>query len=105
MSYRKVHINNKSYEYVIGKNSTKIKGVGVFSNSEYGSPFAWLTDKFLITPKHVTAMVLGDKVRIKYHCKLHNSTTEKVTYDPFALEINNRKVIVPNCRECIGNDI
>lgn len=37
MSYRKINIAGKTFEYVIGKSHTKIKGIGVFENVNIGS--------------------------------------------------------------------
>ena len=34
MAYRKLKIENKTYEYVIGKSHTKVKGVGATENSK-----------------------------------------------------------------------
>lgn len=36
MSYRKITVNDKQYEYVIGKVNTKIKGIGLFENKKIG---------------------------------------------------------------------
>lgn len=37
MTYRKITVDGKEYEYVIGKTHTKVKTVGVFKNDEIGS--------------------------------------------------------------------
>lgn len=34
MAYRKITVNDKVYEYVIGKTNTKIKNVGIFVNEQ-----------------------------------------------------------------------
>lgn len=36
MSYRKITVNGKQYEFVVGKVNTKIKNVGVYENSKIG---------------------------------------------------------------------
>jgi hypothetical protein len=36
MTYRTIEVNNKVYEYTIGKTHTKIKNVGVFLNETIG---------------------------------------------------------------------
>ena len=41
MSYRKIEVNGKSYEYVIGKTNTKIKDIGVFLNDRIGEGIAY----------------------------------------------------------------
>jgi hypothetical protein len=37
MAYRTIKVNNKSYKFVVGKQFTKIKGIGLFKNSEIGT--------------------------------------------------------------------
>jgi hypothetical protein len=37
MSYRKITVNDKQYEYVVGKQYTKIKNVGLFKNEDIGT--------------------------------------------------------------------
>jgi len=41
MSYRKITVNGKSYEYVIGKTNTKIKGIGIFVNEKIAEGIAY----------------------------------------------------------------
>ena len=41
MSYRKIEVNGKSYEYVIGKMNTKIKNIGVFLNDRIAKEIWW----------------------------------------------------------------
>jgi hypothetical protein len=36
MSYRKITVDGKVYEYTVGRTHTKIKGVGVFENINIG---------------------------------------------------------------------
>lgn len=36
MTYRKIVVDGKEYEYTVGKTHTKIKGVGVFLNKDIG---------------------------------------------------------------------
>lgn len=36
MSYRKIVVNDVTYEYTIGFSHTKIKNIGVFKNKEVG---------------------------------------------------------------------
>lgn len=40
MSYRKLTVNGKTYEYVIGKTHVKVKGVGVWPKEEVGEQSA-----------------------------------------------------------------
>lgn len=74
MSYRKIEVNGKKYEYVVGKTNIKIKEVGVFpiaGNSDfyahvceccgatnmelYGEPD---TGSLGVTPKHIRSLIL-----------------------------------------------
>lgn len=36
MSYRKINVNGREYQYVIGRTHTKIKGIDAFKNEEIG---------------------------------------------------------------------
>ena len=36
MAYRKITVDEKEYEYVIGKTHVKVKGVGAWDKSEVG---------------------------------------------------------------------
>lgn len=36
MSYRKIEVDGKEYEYVVGKSNVKVKGVGVWGKHEIG---------------------------------------------------------------------
>ena len=36
MSYRKIVVDGKTYEYVVGKTHVKVKGLGVWPNQEMG---------------------------------------------------------------------
>lgn len=38
MSYRKIEVGGKEYEYTIGKRNVKIKGVGVYNRTDVGKP-------------------------------------------------------------------
>lgn len=65
MSYRKIEVNSKTYEYVIGKVNIKIKGVGVFSTVEEGDtlqcscgPEYNCYDGHEVTPKHIRELIL-----------------------------------------------
>ncbi len=44
MSYRKITVDGKVHEYVIGKTHTKIKGLGVWKNEDIGRSHTTFTD-------------------------------------------------------------
>lgn len=56
MTYRTIEVNNKTYEYVIGKTHTKIKGVGHFLNETIGKDMG--DDKVSVQPSHIKEMIL-----------------------------------------------
>ena len=60
MSYRKITVNDKQYEYVVGKQYTKIKNVGTFRNDQIGT-IACYDDhgknKYAVTPAVVKRMI------------------------------------------------
>jgi hypothetical protein len=100
MAYRKMKIDDKTYEYVIGKTFTKIKDVGLFENKEYGSPLAFSNKGVVVSPKHVSNMIRGIKERVQYHCKEHNFTTDMLVSDPYSVEIHGKKILVKYCPQC-----
>lgn len=44
MSYRKITVDGKVYEYTVGKTHTKIRGIGVWKNEEIGNNHTTWTD-------------------------------------------------------------
>lgn len=62
MSYRKIEVNGKIYEYVIGQINIKIKGVGVFSTVEVGSAATREEPEFEkvkpVTPANIRDLIL-----------------------------------------------
>ncbi len=107
MSYRKITVNEKSYEYVIGKTHTKVKGFGLFVNAEVGnfiahpdSPIHSGPRSYLVTPSTVAKIIGGDKVPTAYKCKLHGITTDDVVADPQVLAATGKTRYIPHCPEC-----
>lgn len=62
MSYRKIEVNGKTYEYVIGQVNIKIKGVGVFSTVETSDKAKDGEREFeeyiAVTPKDIRELIL-----------------------------------------------
>ena len=61
MSYRKITVNDKQYEYVVGKKYTKIKNIGFFKNEEIGK-VGWYDESlceniYAVTPADVKQMI------------------------------------------------
>jgi hypothetical protein len=110
MGYRTLTVNVKDYQYTTGRKNTKIVGVGIFENKDYGSLFAGCgkSEIAVITPKHVRNMILGIKEPVVYHCKRHNHSTTRLATNPFAAEIYGKTILVKDCPKCLeelGNDI
>ena len=60
MSYRKITVNDKQYEYVVGKQYTKIKNVGTFRNDQIGTVTCFDDggkNKYSVTPAVVKRMI------------------------------------------------
>ena len=61
MSYRKITVNDKQYEYVVGKQFTKIKNVGLFRNDQIGevTGYSCLRNEniYSVTPAVVKRMI------------------------------------------------
>lgn len=104
MSYRKITVNDKRYEYVIGKTHTKIKDVGLFKNSEVGVPLKKrvgdeVKTSFVVTPAIVADIIAGKPIRPMHKCH-HGTVTGKTMLDPFANEVYGQKVKIGKCHIC-----
>jgi hypothetical protein len=108
MSYRHIQVAEKTYDYVIGKSFTKIKGVGLFPNSEIGNPvvyfpnagyydnpqdksFKVIDNEFVVTPATVRAVILGESTPVKYHHR-KNEPSIYLMRDPFEGEIYQKSI-------------
>jgi len=54
MTYRKIEVNNVTYEYVVGRSNIKIKGVGVYPKPEARDE----EDQIAITPSDIRKLIL-----------------------------------------------
>ncbi len=109
MSYRKITVDDKQYEYVIGKTHTKIKGLGLYPNIELGDTvkkpgFIGGPDKTFITPGMIADVIRGKKPRSIHETKSmqrcrHTSTPYTVA-NPFDAEIYGKRVPMIACEEC-----
>lgn len=61
--YRKINVDGYNYEYVIGKSDTKIKGVGLYRNSDIGDSYddEWGDPKIIITPSMIATVIRSEK--------------------------------------------
>jgi hypothetical protein len=59
MAYREITVNNKTYQYVVGRDVTKIKGFGIFRNYEWAFTRNKDRSDYTVTPWHVEGMILG----------------------------------------------
>lgn len=105
MSYRKITVDNKQYEYTVGKTYTKIKGVGVFHNSDIGDSvetgYKHKPIKYVVAPYNVANAIKGIyKPREIYKCN-HGTETHQTTLSPYAMEIDGEEVDMINCKHCI----
>lgn len=55
MTYRKITVDEKEYEYVVGKTHVKVKNVGVWPKEEIGS----VHDEFVtkVKPSHIAQKI------------------------------------------------
>lgn len=72
MGYRKVHVNDKEYEYTIGKKFVKIKGVGSWPKKELAKietfmDWNWmnpeLSEEFQLTSSNITPADIIRKIK------------------------------------------
>ena len=64
MTYRKITVDGKVYEYTIGKTNTKIKGVAEFFNTDIGTEVKRNADgepfddpKYAVTPAIIEKLI------------------------------------------------
>ena len=57
MAYRKIHIDNKKYEYQIGKVAIKVKGFPIIPITGEGLMFPCNDERYAITPSMVKAEI------------------------------------------------
>lgn len=97
MSYRKIEVDGKTYEYVIGRQFVKFrhdrKAIPV---AEIGVP---LGKKTYISPKFIAAFLRGNPLKTRL-CKKHNFICTEMRYDPFDIEIHDKKYPMWYCPEC-----
>ena len=55
MSYRKITVDGKEYEYVVGKSHVKVKGIGAWAKEEVG----YVIDEFVtqVQPSHIAEKI------------------------------------------------
>lgn len=65
MSYRKMSVDGRIYQYTIGKEFTHIRGVGAFRHQDIGNTLRGMTDprtgcdRFVVTPRCVANAIKG----------------------------------------------
>lgn len=125
MTYRKMHVNNIAYEYVIGKVFTKIKpspGFGgmIVKNSDFGNPWyrGYVHNSnrpashvvFLVSPYHVKQLLLGTQLNQipRYQTCVHGTKTACLITHPFDAEIYSEIRPMIDCDKCykqVADDI
>jgi hypothetical protein len=99
MSYRKITVDGKQYEYIVGKTHLKIKGFDVFRISDVGNHIAG-TLKYVVTPAVIAAIIRKDDVPISFHCAKHDYRTTELTYAHVDPTYIGKKAHVIDCPEC-----
>lgn len=102
MSYRKLEVNGKQHEYVVGKTHTKVRGGKTYLNSSIGDQVGD-TDSFVVTPYNVANAIKGiSQKRHVIRCN-HGTTTHEIVEDPFDAEIYGKSSLMINCKHCVEN--
>lgn len=101
MSYRKITVDDKQYEYVIGKKFLKVKGLGIFDVSLFGNKIISLKDTYRVTPAIVARVIRGDLTPTVFHCDNHGVETTELVYAPYDQEIYGKFHHMMNCPECV----
>lgn len=102
MSYRKITVDDKVYEYVVGKLDIKIKGVGIFDIEQL---FGENKDTSPVQPRHIESLIryrkLVDNPDRKRYCGQHGLVQRK-RCDPYEAELFGRYVEKWYCDKCYG---
>jgi len=106
MSYRKVTVEGKVYEYVVGKVFVKIKDFGLFKVADVGNPILNRVlgkDRlYQTTPATIASIIKKEPLPRMFSCR-HGTKTHELVYDPFHVEIKNKFHTMLNCKECYAN--
>lgn len=95
MAYRKIVVDGKQYEFVVGKSHTKVRSVDdrsfnvVVPNSHVGQPAVGWPCQYYVRQPNIADFIRAGGVgqhRTLYVCKKHNAKTDEVTYDPYERE-------------------
>ncbi len=62
MTYRKIEVDGKEYEYVVGKSYVKVKGVGVWDN--YAIGYVIDEREARVQPSHVVEAIRTAVARV-----------------------------------------
>jgi hypothetical protein len=102
MSYRKIEVNGKTYEYVVGRSHVKIRGPNfskVLTKAEVGQPIG--KDRYVVSPANIRNVVLGRPGTVEFVCTDHDVATTGLDYDPYDLEIYGKKRLMMDCGRCL----
>nr|WP_250808428.1 hypothetical protein [Neorhizobium tomejilense] len=102
MSYRKIDVNGKTYQYVVGRSHVKIQGPNfskTFRKSEVGQQIG--EDQYVVTPANIRNVVLGRPGAKVFACAEHGVLTSRLDFDPYALEIHGKRHLVMDCDRCL----
>lgn len=99
MSYRKITVEGKKYEYVIGKSVLKIKELGLFKTAEIGNRVSG-TQSFIVTPGTVAKVIKKEILPESFVCTHHGVHTSKLVVNPFYHEIYDKIHDMINCPTC-----
>ena len=99
MTYRNINVDGTVYEYVVGKQYVKIKGVGLFSKQEVGHVIN--EDNVMVQPSHIREMILyGKRLPLAVKICTEHKLQEILVADPFDCEIHDRKIYRWMCKKC-----
>jgi hypothetical protein len=100
MAYREITVGGETYEYVIGRSFTKVKGHAVWPNEAIGNPIDNGSERVVVTPSHVAEMIAtGKRARTPKICEIHN-LVEAYQADPYIAEMDHKAVYGWWCDEC-----
>jgi hypothetical protein len=115
MSYHTIQVDDKTYEYTIGKKFLKFRGGSLVPIEKIGYPVDYISSgRFMVTPGSIIEHIRQGHIYLGLrHCnnykKLYGNRCTNMVPSilrclPYQVEIENRIIYGFWCEECLGNN-
>jgi hypothetical protein len=106
MGYRKIEIEGKTYEYVVGRTHVKVRSASgmrrLLLKSEVGQPAG--PGRFVVVPANIRNLLRGYAPAVIFRCEEHKHETRELAASPFWAEIHDKMILMTACPECLERD-